>query len=191
MADARIPARLVCPGCRKPVTGTPIKDLDGGGYRMRAHNRPMTSIEFPGQTCTADPIVRGSRIEYANDREPPRGARPVPELVAEARQILADVAEDAEEIPVEVPGAAVTAALAALAEARRPRTLDEERQGPWADRETRERHAVARLLAEVRAQALADAVHVVRPANEDAVDPEYLAAWRDLRELAEAAGADV
>jgi hypothetical protein len=40
---ARIPARIVCPGCGKIVAAVPI---DGDGYRMRAHNRPLDADRY-------------------------------------------------------------------------------------------------------------------------------------------------
>lgn len=68
MSVARIPARIICPGCRKVVGAVPTVN---GAYRMPAHNRPRDSDRYPGQTCEENPIVRSERVEY----ETARGAR--------------------------------------------------------------------------------------------------------------------
>jgi hypothetical protein len=61
---ARIPARIVCPGCGKVVAAVPVD----GGYRMPAHNRPRDADRYPGQTCEETPTVRPDRVVYETAR---------------------------------------------------------------------------------------------------------------------------
>ena len=53
--------RVICPDCGKAVRAKP---LDGGDYRMNAHNRPVDCEHRGGQTCEHNPIVRADYVRH-------------------------------------------------------------------------------------------------------------------------------
>jgi hypothetical protein len=67
-ADVPKRVRVVCPDCGKTVRAVRVSGRDF--YRLSVHGRPGDAETFPGQTCTASPLVSFDRIVIAEEERP-------------------------------------------------------------------------------------------------------------------------
>jgi hypothetical protein len=58
--------RAVCHDCGKTIRAVRVTGRDF--YRLLPHNRPGDAETFPGQTCTASPLVPVDRIVIAEEQ---------------------------------------------------------------------------------------------------------------------------